>query len=44
VPFVAVLGAREVAAGTVALRSSGGQEVLAEAAAITALRDRCKPS
>ncbi len=43
VPFVAVVGAAEVAAGTVALRGRERQEGLGLDAAITALVERCAP-
>jgi threonyl-tRNA synthetase len=43
VPLAAVLGAREVAAGTVALRSRDGQVVLPAADAAAELVGRCAP-
>ena len=41
VPCLAVIGAREAAAGTLALREQAAQRVLPRAAAIAALRERC---
>lgn len=41
VPCLAVIGAREAAAGTLALRERDGQRVLPRAEAIAALRERC---
>jgi threonyl-tRNA synthetase len=42
-PFVAVLGAREVAGGTVTLRAQGQQEIWAQPVAVAELRNRCQP-
>jgi threonyl-tRNA synthetase len=42
IPFLVVLGAREVASGTVALRSRSGQQVLARLDAIVQLRSACR--
>lgn len=41
IPCLAVIGAREAAAGTLALRERDGQRVLPRTEAITALRERC---
>lgn len=41
VPCLAVIGAREAAAGTLALRERDGQRVLPRAEAIAGLRERC---
>lgn len=43
VPFVAVVGAREVEGGTLALRSRAGQKVLARAEAAAMLARECAP-